>query len=78
MTLRLALSLLCGVAYVGGLVVMKFIFAIRASRSRGISFLEASATTAWLRDDAGRFRWFVVGWAIFWFGAAVAVGSFVR
>lgn len=66
MDLRLALGVVCGVSLVGGGAAMKWVYARRAARARGISAGNAMANGAWLRDDAGRFRWSVAVWYLFW------------
>ena len=66
MPLKSLLADLSAVALMGGLAVMKYLFARKASQARNISLGSALANTDWLRDDSGRFRWVIPAWIVFW------------
>jgi predicted nucleic acid-binding protein len=76
--LKPILLALCLLMTIGGIAVMKTRFALRAARTRSTSFIEAAAGTLWLRDERGRFRWYVPVWVVFWFAAFLVVGVFVK
>jgi hypothetical protein len=67
-----AFALVCVVGWVGGILVIRILYARKAARARGVSFAEAAVTTMWLRNEQGGFRWGVVGWLVLWFAIWIA------
>jgi len=70
MTLKDVAGTICGYTAIGGAAVMKWVFARKAARARGVSTMYAMANFDWVRDERGHFRWIVPIWLVFWFLAA--------
>jgi hypothetical protein len=61
-----AFPLVCVIGCLGGLLLIRALYARKIARSRGVRFADVAWRTLLLRDEDGGWRRFVIGWIVVW------------